>query len=203
MSLSPIPLILATRNAHKAREIAEILPPPYVVKTLSDFSGLPEVEETGNTFSANATLKACSISSLLPGYVLADDSGLCVDALGGYPGVLSARYSGVHGDDRANNAKLLLELSGLPGLSPYTARFLCAMSLAKDGHEIAHFVGKVEGTISLVPRGREGFGYDPLFIPSGCHATMAELPAEEKNRISHRADALRQFASWAQSHLQG
>ena len=193
-----ITLIVATRNAHKAAEIAAILPPRYEVRTLADYPEAPEVEETGSTFAANAELKACAISALLPGLVLADDSGLCVDALGGYPGVLSARYAGVHGNDAANNAKLLRELSHLGSTQPFTARFMCAMCVAEGGRRIAEFVGSVEGTITLSPRGEHGFGYDPLFVPQGGSLTMAELPAERKNAISHRSDALRRFREWAE-----
>ena len=184
-------LTIATRNKHKAQEIAAMLPPHFVVKTLADYPALPEVEETGSTFAANAQLKACSIAALLPGLVLADDSGLCVEALGGAPGVMSARYAGEHGNDAANNARLLQELAALPG--PYTAHFSCAMCLAEAGEVKAEFEGRVNGVITLTPAGEHGFGYDPLFVPAGYHCTMAELPAEEKNRISHRADALQQL----------
>lgn len=197
-----IPLILATRNAHKAKEIAEILPPEYEARTLADYPGAPEVEETGRTFAANAALKACAISAAFPGLVLADDSGLCVEALGGYPGILSARYAGGHGDDAANNAKLLRELRAMAGLQPFGACFICAMSLAKGGKEIAAFAGRVNGRITLFPRGSQGFGYDPLFVPEGYNCSMAELPAQTKNRISHRADALRQFADWIRQNGQ-
>ena len=184
-------LTIATRNKHKALEIAAILPPHFVVKTLADYPALPEVEETGSTFAANARLKACGIAALLPGLVLADDSGLCVEALGGAPGVMSARYAGEHGNDVANNARLLQELAKLP--APYAASFRCAMCLAQAGEVKAEFEGLVNGTITLSPTGEHGFGYDPLFVPDGYNCTMAELPAEEKNRISHRADALRQL----------
>lgn len=184
-------LTIATRNKHKAQEIAAILPQHFLVKTLADYPALPEVEETGSTFAANARLKACGIAALLPGLVLADDSGLCVDALGGAPGVISARYAGEHGNDAANNARLLQELAALP--EPYTASFRCAMCLAEAGEVKAEFEGRVNGTITLTPAGKHGFGYDPLFVPAGYNCTMAELPAEEKNRISHRADALQQL----------
>ncbi len=190
-----ITLTLASRNAHKAAEIAQMLPPHFVVRTLADYPALPEVEETGSTFAENAALKALEISRAIPGLVLADDSGLCVDALGGAPGVHSARYAGVHGDDAANNARLLRELATLPcgeDGAPFTARFLCAMSLAEAGRELAAYEGRVEGHITLTPGGSNGFGYDPLFVPQGHTCTMAELTAEEKNRLSHRAHALRQ-----------
>ncbi len=196
--MTKIPLLIATRNAHKAQEIAAILPPAYAVSTLLDFPDAPEVEETGHTFAANARLKAEGISAVFRGLVLADDSGLCVDTLNGAPGVLSARYAGEHGQDADNNAKLLRELSVLRGWAPFPARFVCALSLAENGHEIAHFHGVVEGRITLHPRGLNGFGYDPLFVPKGYTCTMAELPAAVKNSISHRGHALRLFAEWIQ-----
>ena len=187
-------IIVATRNAHKAQEIAAILPDGYEVRTLADYPDAPEVEETADTFAGNAALKACGISALLPGMVLADDSGLCVDALGGAPGVMSARYAGEHGNDAANNAHLLQELASQP--QPYTARFMCAMCLSEGGRVLAEFTGKVEGCITLTPAGEHGFGYDPLFVPAGYDCTMAQLPAEQKNTISHRADALQQLMQW-------
>lgn len=189
-----ITLTLASRNRHKAEEIAAILPPHFTVKTLADYPELPEIEETGTTFAANAALKACGISALIPGWVLADDSGLCVDALNGAPGVYSARYAGEHGNDAANNAKLLADLAALPADTPRTARFMCAICLAEQGIIKTEVCGKVEGCIATAPSGTNGFGYDPLFIPNGYSCTMAELSAEVKNTISHRADALRLLA---------
>lgn len=184
-------LIVATRNAHKVQEIAAMLPEEFEVHSLADFPEAPEVEETGTTFAENAALKACGISALLPGMVLADDSGLCVDALGGAPGVMSARYAGEHGNDAANNQRLLQELAAHP--APYTARFMCCMCVAEGGRVLAEYTGKVEGSITLSPAGEHGFGYDPLFVPAGNDCTMAQLSAEQKNAISHRADALQQF----------
>ncbi len=186
-------LTLASRNAHKAEEIAHMLPPQMVVRTLADYPELPEVEETGRTFAENAALKARALSAAIPGLVLADDSGLCVDALCGAPGVLSARFAGKHGDDSANNAKLLRELAPLLGEAPFNARFTCAMCLAEGGRVLAEVEGIVEGHITLVPRGVNGFGYDPLFVPCGHSRTMAELSAREKNQLSHRARALEQI----------
>lgn len=191
-----IRLIVATRNAHKAQEIAALLPPLYEVLTLADFPQAPEIEENGASFAENARLKSCGISALLPGPVLADDSGLCVDALGGAPGVHSARFAGVHGDDAANNRKLLAELSARPGDAPFRARFVCAMSLAEGGRELAAFDGRVEGHITLTPSGKGGFGYDPLFVPEGHGETFADMPVEAKNRISHRSRALRQLLDY-------
>ena len=199
--MSPTILTIATRNTHKAQEIAAMLPPHFTVRTLADYPELPDVEETGTTFAENAALKACGISAALPGMVLADDSGLCVDALGGAPGVYSARYAGEHGNDAANNAKLLADLAALPATTAPTARFMCAMCLAEGGHVKAEFIGKVEGHITASPAGEHGFGYDPLFVPAGYTCTMAELAAEQKNSISHRADALRQFLAYITSEI--
>lgn len=194
-----IPLVIATRNAHKAVEIARILPPCYEVHTLEEYPEAPEAVETGRTFAENARQKAECISAYLPqALVVADDSGLCVDALNGQPGVISARYAGEHGDDMANNRKLLRELAGMPGAAPYTARFVCAISLAQGGHELAAFEGRVEGQITLCPRGTNGFGYDPLFLPDGYDCTTAEMPAAAKDAISHRARALAGLATYLQ-----
>ncbi len=189
-------LTLASRNAHKAEEIARMLPPHFVVRTLADYPELPDVEETGRTFAENAALKAVTISAAIPGLVLADDSGLCVDALCGAPGVLSARFAGEHGADSANNQKLLRELAPLLGEAPFNARFVCAMCLAEGGKQLAAFEGRVEGHITLAPRGVNGFGYDPLFVPCGHTRTMAELSAREKNKLSHRAHALHQVTEF-------
>ncbi len=199
MIMNRIPLLIATRNAHKAREFARILPPQFELKTLADFPGAPDPEETGVTFAENAAIKAESISAVFPGIVVSDDSGICVDALGGMPGVYSARYAGTHGDDEGNNRKMLAELAARPESDkPFTARYVCAISVAKEGKELASFIGTVEGQITLAPRGTGGFGYDPLFIPDGYDCTMAEISAEEKNAISHRGEALRQFEAWLQ-----
>lgn len=194
--MNKITLIIASRNAHKAQEIAAILPDIYEVRTLADYPQAPDVEENGQTFAANAQLKAEGVSAVLAGLVLADDSGLCVDALGGAPGILSARFAGKHGDDAANNSKLLNELALRPEQAPHTARFVCAMSLAENGRQIAAFEGKVEGRITQTPRGAHGFGYDPIFMPHGYTCTMAELSAADKNAISHRAAALKQLAEF-------
>ena len=192
-----IPLLIATRNTHKAREFARILPEQFELKTLADFPGAPDPEETGTTFAANAAIKAESISAVFPGLVVSDDSGICVDALGGMPGVYSARYAGTHGDDEGNNRKMLAELAAKPETEkPFTARYVCAISVASGGKELACFIGTVEGQITLSPRGTGGFGSDPLFIPDGYDCTMAEISAEEKNSISHRGEALRKFESW-------
>lgn len=184
-------LVIATRNAHKTQEIAQILPQEYQVCSLAAYPDAPEIEEDGTTFAANAKLKAVGISQCIAGLILADDSGLCVDALAGEPGIYSARYAGEHGHDQANNAYLLDKLRALPAeQAPFTARFVCAMSLAQDGVELAAFEGHVEGHITLTPSGEQGFGYDPLFIPHGYDLSFGELPADVKNAISHRSNAL-------------
>ncbi len=189
-----IDLILATKNPHKVHEIAAILPAGCRLRTLADFPEMEDIAETGRTFAENAAIKARTISSKSEGLVLADDSGLCVDALSGMPGILSARYAGVHGDDVANNRKLMAELSVLPALAPYRARFICALCLAKGGVVRGEYEGRLEGEIVLNPRGVHGFGYDPIFVPTGHTRTLAEMRTEEKNALSHRARALQQFA---------
>ena len=183
-------LLLATRNAHKTREFAEILGDEFEIHDLAEAVELPAVEETGLTFEANAILKAVETSKHFPGLVVADDSGLEVDALDGAPGIYSARYAGEHAADAANVAKLLGELRECdPGLR--TARFRCSLALAQEGRLLETFDGVVEGTIVDAPRGEGGFGYDPVFQPQGYDRTFGELPAAEKNRISHRARAIR------------
>lgn len=188
-------LILATRNAHKTVEIRAILAPAgWMVSDLSAHPDWPEVEEIGATFADNAALKALAASARLPGaVVLADDSGLEVDALGGAPGVFSARYAGPGADDAANRRKLLAELTRLGVSEPRTAaRFRCHITLARDGVRLGGFDGTVEGTLVPAERGTGGFGYDPLFVPEGFTETFGELPAGVKNRFSHRARALEQ-----------
>lgn len=184
-------LLLATRNPHKTREFSEILGPEFEVRDLSGKSDAPVVEETGSTFVENAILKALAISKRFPGLVVADDSGLEVDALGGEPGIYSARYAGANAADEANIARLLSELRDRGTQSPGTARFRCLLALARDGQLLATFEGTVEGTIAGAPRGQFGFGYDPVFQPLGSSQTFAELSAEVKNQISHRAQAIR------------
>jgi len=187
-------LLLATRNAHKTREFAEILGNDFQVSDLSSVRGAPEIKETGGSFAENAILKAVAASQLrsaLGGLVVADDSGLEVDALHGAPGIYSARYAGENASDEANVDKLLRELSrqNVPA-SKRTARFRCVIALARAGKLLGTFEGLVEGAIVDLPRGRNGFGYDPIFAPEGFERTFAELPAEIKNKISHRAKAI-------------
>ena len=183
-------LLLATRNAHKTREFAEILGDGFEIRDLTEVAELPAVEETGLTFEANAILKAVETSKHFEGLVVADDSGLEVDALQGAPGIYSARYAGEKATDAANIAKLLAELARC-GPAPHTARFRCAIALARQGEVLRTFAGAVEGTIVGAPRGSAGFGYDPVFQPNGFEQTFAELNPVEKNRISHRARAIR------------
>ncbi len=186
-----IRLLLATRNSHKTREFAEILGADFAIRDLSTESGSPVVEEIGSTFTENAILKAVAISKWSGDLLVADDSGLEVDALNGAPGVYSARYSGPGATDRENIARLLSELHRSAAQSPFTARFRCVLALARDGSLLNTFEGAVEGTIVEPPRGAGGFGYDPVFQPAGLAHTFGELGSEEKNRMSHRARAIR------------
>lgn len=183
-------LLLATRNSHKTREFVEILGNGFEVRDLADAAEIPAVEETGLTFEANAILKAVETSKQFEELVVADDSGLEVDALEGAPGIYSARYAGDHATDTTNVAKLLVELTRR-GSAPYPARFRCSLALAHGGRVLETFAGVVEGTIVGEPRGLAGFGYDPVFQPHGFDQTFGELPVPEKNRISHRAQAIR------------
>jgi XTP/dITP diphosphohydrolase len=183
-------LLLATRNAHKTREFSEILGADFMVTDLSRVSDAPEVEETGSTFAENATLKAVAISNWFDALVVADDSGLEVDALEGAPGVYSARYSGPAATDEQNIGRLLAELRRCSAQPPITARFRCVLALAEAGKLLATFEGAVEGTIVQPARGGLGFGYDPIFQPVGSAVTFGEMSAEQKNAISHRAQAI-------------
>jgi XTP/dITP diphosphohydrolase len=184
-------LLLATRNAHKTREFSEILGNEFDVRDLSAEPDVPEIEETGATFAENAILKAVAISKRFPGMVIGDDSGLEVDALEGAPGVYSARYAGPDAKDRDNIARLLSELRKLSIERPCRARFRCVLALVRDGKLVDTFAGAVEGTIVELPRGTGGFGYDPVFQPTGLAQTFGEIAPEKKNRISHRANAIR------------
>ena len=187
-----IHLLFATRNAHKTREFAHILGSDFVVTDLISRE-IPAVEETGNTFEENAVLKAVTVSRSESGLIVADDSGLEVDALGGAPGIFSARYSGAHASDQENIRRLLRELGDA---KDRRARFRCAIALARDGETLGVFSGKLEGVISSGPRGGNGFGYDPVFVPLGRDRTLAELGEEAKNGISHRALAIAQLRDY-------
>lgn len=183
-------ILIATKNPGKAREFEALFAKKgLLVKTLLDYPEIPEVEETGTTFAENALLKAETIAATLNMMVLADDSGLKVDALEGRPGVYSARYAGEPKSDAANNAKLLHELADFPP-AERTAQFHCTLALAYPGKDSLIVEGEVEGKILGVPRGANGFGYDPLFYVAAQEKSMAELSEAEKNKISHRAIAL-------------
>lgn len=182
-------LVLATRNAHKTREFAQILGAEFQVRDLANAPQSEPVEETGLTFAENAILKAVVTSQHFQEPVVADDSGLEVDALGGAPGIYSARYAGARASDAENVAKLLDELARCDA-DARGARFRCALALAREGKVLGIFEGVVEGTIVRTPRGSAGFGYDPVFQPAGLTQTFAEISPSEKNRISHRARAI-------------
>ncbi len=190
-------LCLATRNAHKTREFLEMLGEEICLTDLSAHPEIGPVPEDGSTFEENARIKAKSVSRQLPGLVLADDSGLEVDSLGGAPGVYSARYAGEGATDAANRQKLLEEMERLAADAPRTARFRCLLALARDGEVIATFEGVVEGEVVQAERGTAGFGYDPLFQPDGFGKTFAELSASEKNAISHRAMAVAKLPTFS------
>jgi len=199
--MPPLPrLIVATRNPHKTAEIRAMLGDRFEVLDASAFPDWPAIAETGSTFLENATLKAEGISRRVAGWVLADDSGLEVDALGGAPGVWSSSYGGEEGNHARNNARLIEEMAGK---SARQARFRCTMVLAKAGSAKADFCGTVEGTLTDSARGAGGFGYDPLFIPEGFEQTFGELGETVKNRFSHRARALAEAISWLTRQTDG
>jgi XTP/dITP diphosphohydrolase len=179
-------LLIATKNSHKTSEIRAILGDDWKVEDLTRHPEIPAPEETGATFAENASIKAVAASRIFPEYVLADDSGLEVDALAGAPGVQSARYSGLNATDASNRARLLTELSGVES----KARFRCVMALARHGKVLGKFEGAVEGRIGLEERGVGGFGYDSLFFPDGFTETFGELSPQIKNSLSHRARAV-------------
>jgi XTP/dITP diphosphohydrolase len=188
----PPEIALATRNPHKVREILRICAdwPARWITAEGDAREWPEVEETGATYLDNARLKARAVSRALGVAALADDSGIEVDALGGAPGPLSARYAGPGATDDRNLAALLHAVAGVPA-SGRTARYRCVTVLARpDGGE-ASTEATCEGTLVGKPRGSGGFGYDPAFVPAGWDRTMAELADDEKDRISHRGRAFR------------
>ena len=187
-------LILATRNEHKLREIKKILGPRFIVHDLPGRDQVADVNESGSSYEENAILKAITVSKQLPGLILADDSGLEVDALGGAPGIRSARYAGTNASPAKKIATLLSHLATVDAKGDQRrARFRCILAVARDGRILATFEGVVEGEISERPRGSHGFGYDPIFIPEGFNQTFAELSEEVKNNISHRTKALHNF----------
>lgn len=185
-------LLLASRNAKKLVELRRILAPAVAHLTVLGLDDVPaygEVPETGATFADNALLKAREGFAHSGVATVADDSGLCVDALNGMPGVLSARWSGRHGDDTANLELVLGQLADTPD-ERLGAAFECAVALVSDaGETVVH--GRMPGRLIREPRGTNGFGYDPIFVPDGYSVTSAELPSAEKDTISHRGRALR------------
>ena len=198
-------ILVATSNEGKIRDLAGAASHFGIeVTQIPNFASLPLVVEDGQTFEANARKKAEEYSRYVPGeIVIADDSGLEVDALGGAPGVHSARYAAdephladANTDDEANNAKLIREIKRVPA-GKRTGRFVCWIAAARDGKTLAVFEGKAEGIIQETPRGSNGFGYDPLFFFPSINKTFAELTAAEKAHYSHRGEAFRKFLEWA------
>jgi XTP/dITP diphosphohydrolase len=190
-----IELVVATRNRHKTREIQHILGPEFKVRDLGAHPDVSEIREGATSFEENAKLKALAASRQLPAMVIADDSGLEVDALGGAPGIYSARYAGANATEKDKIDKLLRELARVRATEDgRRARFRCVVALARNGNLLGTFEGIAEGSIADEARGDSGFGYDPIFIPEGLKQTFGELPTEVKNTISHRAKAIRALA---------
>ncbi len=195
-------IYLASGNAHKLHELQTALEEAGLsvcVKGPAEIGGMPEVEETGSTFEANALLKAFGLLKIGPedAWFLADDSGIEIDALEGCPGVISARYAGSACDDEANNDRVIREMAEIP--EPERAcRFRCVLALVGEGVEKT-FSGACEGTLLQERRGNGGFGYDPLFLPKESDCTFAEISLEEKAKISHRARALAKLVSWLEN----
>jgi XTP/dITP diphosphohydrolase len=217
-------IVVATRNLHKAGEIRSLLGSGCRCMTLNDFASAPQTVEDAGTFAGNAAKKALELARWLaprisgfapristPAFVLADDSGLEVDALNGAPGVHSARFAALdagrpgNSSDAENNAKLLSLLREV-GTENRTARFHCVLALVpiRTAHtgaqDVEYFDGTCEGRIGFTPRGQKGFGYDPLFVPNGFEKTFAELGEETKNTLSHRASALAKLRNWLELH---
>ncbi|HTJ66616.1 MAG TPA: RdgB/HAM1 family non-canonical purine NTP pyrophosphatase [Actinospica sp.] len=198
----PKRVVLATRNAHKVGELRAILADLGVAVDLvgvADFPGVPDVAETELTFAGNALLKAVAVAEATGLPAIADDSGICVDALNGMPGIFSARWAGKHGDDAANLDLLLAQVSDVPD-EHRGAAFVCAAALAEPGGRHVVEEGRIDGVLLRERHGDGGFGYDPVFRPHGSEVSTAELTAEQKNRISHRRRA---FAALAPHLAQG
>lgn len=194
------PLIIASKNQGKIDEFKDLLHEYDIeVKSLLDYEDIPNIEETGTTFHENAELKAKTIGNLLECPVIADDSGLMIDALDGRPGVYSARYAGEETDDKKNNLKVLKEMENVDE-NKRSARFIAVLAFYRPEEDIIFKAGYCEGEITFGGRGKNGFGYDPIFIPKGYTKTMGQLKPYEKNFISHRADALHQFKKWLKKH---
>src|SRR5690242_10090296 len=190
-----IDLVVATRNRHKTREIQHILGPEFKICDLRAHPDVSEIRESGTSFEENAKLKALAASKQLSTLVIADDSGLEVDALGGAPGVYSARYAGANASDAVKIKKLLRELARVCATGDERrARFRCVVALARQGELLGTFKGTVEGQIANTVSGDSGFGYDPIFVPDGFDQTFGELPPKTKNIISHRGKAIRAAA---------
>ena len=189
--------VLATRNSHKAEELKRILEELDLdceLLTVADFPGAPEVEETESTFEGNALLKARALAKFTGLAAIADDSGICVDALDGNPGVLSARWSGA--TENVDEANLVLVLEQTKDVAPEKrgAKFVCAaVAVFPDGNELIS-IGEMAGSLLTAPIGENGFGYDPIFVPTGFTKTTAQMTASEKDAISHRGKALNQLA---------
>jgi len=187
-------VVLATRNQGKVTEFRRILEEYAAGEVdllgLQDFPDMPDVEESGSTFEANALLKAHATAEFTKLPAIADDSGICIDFLDGAPGIFSARWAGQHGDDEANLQKVLREMSGITA-DKRGAQFRCVVALAHPNGEYIYEEGVMHGEIVDSPRGENGFGYDPIFQPTGFTQTSAQLSAIEKDEISHRGKALR------------
>lgn len=184
-------IFAATKNQGKIKEINKIMENAGIIcKAMPD---MEDVAETGSSFEENAMIKADYLSNKLKDeYVIADDSGLSVDMLNGAPGIYSARYAGTHGDDKANNLKVLKEMQGVENRK---CRFICVIALSKNGKTIKTFHGELDGEVGFEERGKNGFGYDSIFLlPNG--KTTAEIDSEEKNKISHRYKALSQLKDY-------
>lgn len=189
-------IMIASRNKGKIKEFTEFFRPYGIeVTSLVDFETIPDIEETGESFEENAKIKAEQVADIVRMPVLADDSGLTVDALDGAPGIYSARYAGEGSSDDENNEKLLEALRDVPK-EKRTARFVCVLAISTPGEETVYYKGYCEGEIGFEAKGENGFGYDPVFIPKGYDRTMAELSSEEKNAISHRSQAFKQLERW-------
>jgi XTP/dITP diphosphohydrolase len=196
-------IYLASGNAHKVAEFQQLASAarlPVAIHSAREVGGMPEVVEDAGTFAGNARKKAQALAARLPpgSWALADDSGVCVDALGGAPGVESAYYAGTPADSAANLAKLAEVMRGVPA-ARRGAQFVCVLCLCGPGGAEHLFEGRCDGRLLDAPRGGGGFGYDPLFVPDGYTASYAELGDEVKNTISHRARAWRQLAGWVRA----
>ncbi len=183
-------LIVASNNKGKIKEIKEILKDVYEIVPMGEAGFNEEIEENGSTFFENALIKAKAVSEALGVNALADDSGLCVDALGGAPGIYSARFSGIHGDDAANRKKLLSELKNFKNPDERKSRFVSSVVLYKRDGEVVSGMGETHGIIGFKEEGENGFGYDSLFVSDDLGKSFGLATAEEKNAVSHRKRAL-------------